>query len=135
MKKPLGLYVIIAWCLVRGIGGLISTVTMLPWVRSGIGPWRVLVFTFVFEVAIWLWLGFSLWVRWNVGRIVAVLWCVMTVVWASYGFFIASAWQRPYKWLLYSATVVIHGAIAVYLMLPRVASVFRETSDPALEPR
>jgi hypothetical protein len=48
MTRPFGLYVIVAWCLIRGIGGLLlGTAALLPLARSGTGNWRIVLFTFV----------------------------------------------------------------------------------------
>jgi hypothetical protein len=74
--------------------------------------WRTVLFVFVVDVAIWLWVAFSLLARWNLGRIISILWCILTIVWSSYGLGVSGAWHQPQKLTVYVATVLINGAIA-----------------------
>jgi hypothetical protein len=126
MKRPVGLYLIIGWFLLRAVGALVGTVTLVSYARSGALDWRFVFFTFVTEVAIWLLLGFTLLLRWNFGRIVATVWCAVIVAWSSYGFFaVPNARHQVAKVVVYITTVFIHSIIAGYLLRPKVAAWYK----------
>jgi len=95
--------------------------------------WRDVVFVFLIEGAIWLWLSFALVSRWNVARWAAVLWCGITIVWSSYGFYTAALprWNQFRYGGIYVLTVAIHGAIIIYLLRSPVANLFHQTERSA----
>lgn len=91
--------------------------------------WRDVLFVFLVQGAIWLWLSFALLSRWNIARWAAVLWCGITIAWSSYGFYTAALprWNQFRYGGIYVLTVAIHGAIIIYLLRPAVANLFRQT--------
>ncbi len=122
MKKPVGLLLIISWCLLRGLAG--------TWGGIGLAsraPWTDVIFVLAVEGAIWLWLGFGLLSRWNFARWVTVIWCAVIIVWSSYGFYTVALprWSQFRYAGIYGLTVTIHGAIIVYLLRQRVARLFK----------
>ena len=130
MNRPVGLLLVILWCLLRGIFGTYGAIRLVPAVVHGsFITWRDVLFVFLVEGAIWLWLSFALLSRWSVARWAAVLWCGITIAWSSYGFYTAALprWNEFRYGGIYFLTVAIHGAIIIYLLRPAVGSLFRRT--------
>jgi hypothetical protein len=126
MKRPVGLLVIIAWCLLRGLAGIWGTVVLVSYAREGIGRWSDVGFVFAFEAAIWLWLALGLLIRWNLARVVALIWCGIIIVWSSYGFFSVALhrWNDTRYGGVWLATVLIHGGIILYFSRRTIARLF-----------
>lgn len=128
MNRPVGLLLVVIWCLLRGAFGTYGAIRLVPAVVRLHGSpvtWRDVLLVFLIEGAIWLWLAFALASRWNVGRWVAVLWCAITIALSSRGVYVAIQSKLVPAWYVYVLTVAIHGAIIIYLLRPAVTRLFR----------
>jgi len=123
MKRPIGLWLVIAWCLLRGVLGVWGGVNLARWTLRGYGTWREAFFVFVVEGAIWIGLALGLFTRWNFGRFATIFACAIIIAWASYGFYLAG--HSRLNELQYALTVAIYGGIIVYLLRPSLARFFR----------
>ena len=123
MNRPIGLCLVIAWCVLRGIRGIWGTINVGRWVLRGYGTWRDAFVVFALEGAIWFCLALVLLTRWNYGRIVVVLWCDMTIAGATYSFYIAGAPRGFFG--RYVLTVTINATTIIYLLRPLMAAVFK----------
>lgn len=126
MQRPFGLLLVVAWCLLRGAAGTWGAVRLASYARQGFGTWSNVLGVFTLEGAIWLWLAYALISNWNLARVIAILWCAITVAWSSYGFFTValSRWNELRYGGVYFVTVLIHGGIILYLLRPALAQYF-----------
>lgn len=127
MRRPFGVLLVVTWCLMRGAAGTWGAVRLAIYARQGIDTWSNVLGVFVIEGAIWLWLAYALVSKWNLARLVAVLWCAITIVWSTYGFVSVALprWSELRYGGVYLAAVLIHGGIILYLLRSAVARYYK----------
>lgn len=131
MKRPVGIWFAALWFLIRGGFGLWGGIRLAFDVQRGFGSWHDAFFAVLFEGVIWLWCAFALWLRWNPGRIVSILWLLISTVWSSYGFYAYHLRPshinhgKPYLFLF---SVVVNLLLA-YLLAQREAAQYCKTSE------
>jgi len=123
--KPIGLWTVGIWCLVRGVSRLYGALRLFAFLPSHHGIWPRLLFTATAEGLIWMTLGVGLLRRSNTARLATVAWCGWEIAWSSYGF-AAIPLSRIVAGvtILYGLGVLIDSVIIWYLFRSTSAALF-----------
>jgi hypothetical protein len=102
-------WIIAIWFLLRGIVAIVRTLAV-PMMPAG-----YLIFTITTEGLVYLVLGIGLLRSFNFASVGAMIWSVVVLGWASYGFIVSSSWRSSARLTLYVFTVGINLLIILFL--------------------
>jgi hypothetical protein len=109
-KLPISVVIIAIWFLLRASGAIWKLTALARSISL-----REFAYLLTVEGIVWIVLAVGLLRFSNPLRILAIVWSVVQVVWASYGFIASSSWHSHFRVSIYLMTLTINLFVIVFL--------------------
>ena len=133
MTRPFGVWLVIAWALIRGAAETFGAIKISQSVIRGFGGWSDVLFVPFLEGVVWLLIAVTLLLRWRYARALTLIWCGIVIAWSSYGFIsvaLARNWHHL-RWGVWVLTIAIQSAIMMYMLQQNVGDMSRHEARRA----